>query len=185
MTLQHAQAISILQCVVAVGEGSTRLGVLLGGPSFYYWIWFLQPEGFGNMMFCSLYSPFFGCFGFFMIGFLVFPLFLGALVFLWLAGFHQFLTHEFVIIYWSMMDSSSSSSTSSPYHEPKHFADEFLTLWSSIEAWWILLHLLLAVHIMNLNILQRNFLLKSLWSYIEAWWILRLLLLLLLLLVVV
>jgi len=85
MTLQHGQAISILQCVVAVGEGSTRLSVLLGGPSFYYWICFLQPEGVWELDVLFLVFPLFwvlwffydwvpcipsfsGCFGVFMIG---------------------------------------------------------------------------------------------------------------------
>jgi len=32
MVLQCAHAVSILKCVVAIGEGSSRLGILSGGP---------------------------------------------------------------------------------------------------------------------------------------------------------
>jgi hypothetical protein len=32
MTLHHAHVISILRCVVVIGEGSSRQGILSGGP---------------------------------------------------------------------------------------------------------------------------------------------------------
>jgi hypothetical protein len=32
VTLQYAHVISILKCVVIIGEGSSKLGILLGGP---------------------------------------------------------------------------------------------------------------------------------------------------------
>ncbi len=72
MTLQCVQSISILRCAVAIGEG-----VLLGGhplslfdmlvtttkrelKNLMFPLWFALLGG----SFYSLYSPFFGCFGF-------------------------------------------------------------------------------------------------------------------------
>jgi hypothetical protein len=45
MVLQHAQAISILKCVIEVGEGSSRLGVLLGGLALSFCDMFFTTRG--------------------------------------------------------------------------------------------------------------------------------------------
>jgi len=42
--LQCAQAVSILKCVVVVGDGYSRLGVLLSGPPFSLFDMFLVTQ---------------------------------------------------------------------------------------------------------------------------------------------
>ncbi len=69
MVLQCAHVISILKCVVAIGEGSSRLGILSGDPPLSL---------FGNLMFPLWFSFLGGYFVFLDVGpsilFLVFPL---------------------------------------------------------------------------------------------------------------
>ncbi len=86
------QAISILRCAVAVGEGFSRPGLISEGPPLSLFdlllanrsgsmnlmfplsvgplTWFICLLGCRSFHFCSSYSPpsFFGCFGLFMVG---------------------------------------------------------------------------------------------------------------------
>jgi hypothetical protein len=45
MVLQRARVISILKCVVAIGEGSSRLGILSGDPSLSLFDMLLVTKG--------------------------------------------------------------------------------------------------------------------------------------------
>ncbi len=45
MVLQCAHVISILKCVVAIGEGSSRLSILSGGPSLSLFDMLLATRG--------------------------------------------------------------------------------------------------------------------------------------------
>ncbi len=45
MALQHAKAISILKCAIAIGEGYSKLGVLSGGPPLSLFDMLLVIEG--------------------------------------------------------------------------------------------------------------------------------------------
>jgi len=81
------KAISILKHVIAIGEGSSRLGVLLGGsPLSLFDMLLRRGRGFGNLMFTLWFTLVGGLFVFLdaclSILFFVFPLFLGALVYL-------------------------------------------------------------------------------------------------------
>jgi hypothetical protein len=81
MVLQHAHVVSILICVITVGEGSSRLCILLGGFPFslfdifsrqegvqeldvlfvvHLLRWFFYLLGPGSIHFVPCISPFFG-----------------------------------------------------------------------------------------------------------------------------
>ncbi len=85
--LQCAQVVSILRHAVAIGEGSSKLALLSGGPPFSLFDMLLAIRGGSGtscsicgspsyvvlssswtwiLPFCSLYSPFLGCFGSFL-----------------------------------------------------------------------------------------------------------------------
>jgi len=93
VVLQQVQVISILKCVVAIGKGSSNLGILTRGSPFPCLICFLLQEGVSETWcsFCGLLLWWFFClFGHGSFHFvLCIPFFLGALIYLWLVGFHQ------------------------------------------------------------------------------------------------
>jgi hypothetical protein len=93
MTVQRVHAISILRWVVVVDEGFFRLGILSDSPPFPYLICFSWQEGVWELDIPLWFALIGGSFVFLDVGppilFLVFPLFLGALVFISLAGFHH------------------------------------------------------------------------------------------------
>ncbi len=79
MTLQCVQAVLILWHAIVVGEGSSRLGILPGGPSpFIIWYASCNMRKFRNVMFPLWFGLLGGSFVFLDVGpsilFLVFPL---------------------------------------------------------------------------------------------------------------
>jgi len=94
VAIQHAEAVSILRSAVVVGEGSSRLDLLSEGPPLSLFDMLLATGGGGLGTWCSMVVC---CFSIVLLSswmwvlpflFLVFPPFLGALIHIWLTGFH-------------------------------------------------------------------------------------------------
>jgi hypothetical protein len=97
VALQCVQAIFILWHAIVIGEGSSKLGILPGGPSPFI-IWYASRK-FMNLMFPLWFDLLGGSFCLLGCGSFHFvpciPPYLGALVFILLAGFHHFEIAEF------------------------------------------------------------------------------------------